>query len=409
MGDKGVMKKKLNIPQSVFHRIADPKHPGEYIYPGVFYIESGSKKDPTYYIRYRDPDGKARFETAGATATTAALAADIRRDRMKGREAPNAVRDARKAAEKKSSTTFEEYCNAWLARKKSTLARSTYRNYFSMLKVHVHPKIGKIPIVQITHRNIDDMLARMDGQNGTRTNTALIMIGGIFKDAVLRGDTENNPTVRVKKFREEKAEIDPMSFPEVKQFLIHVPQHYQAYFATAFLTGARPGELTALRKLHVDFKLRCISIREGMVRGEIGKLKTPTSRRDVDILPPLLPILQAHVESLPEDPNTLIFTTPSGTPMDLTNLRNWVWYPTLIKAGLRRRTMYQSRHSFASLMLSAGEDPQWVSRQLGHADLSMVISHYAKYIRNRDRVDGGKFVQGFDEATPERKMIEIGA
>jgi integrase len=84
--------------------------------------------------------------------------------------------------------------------------------------------------------------------------------------------------------------------------------------------------------------------------------------------------------------------------MDLTKLRNWIWYPALEKAGLRRRTMYQSRHTYASLMLSAGENPQWVSRQLGHADLSVLISHYAKYIRNRERMDGRKFVQGFDEA-----------
>jgi integrase len=304
VGDKG----KLDIPQSVFHRVEDPKHPGQYLYPGVFFI--GTKKDATYYIRYRSPDGKQRFEKAGPTAHTAALAADVRRDRMKGREDPNSVRDAKIAAEKKLSTTFEKYSDEWLARKKPTLAHSTYRNYASMLKVHVNLHLGKIPIVQITYRHIDDMQARMDGQNSNRKNSALIMIGGIFKDAVLRGDVEANPTARVKRFREEKPEIDPFSFGEVKQALAHIPRHYVPYFTTAFLTGARPGELFALRKMHIDFKLRCISIREGMVRGVIGKLKTPSSKRDIDILPPLFPILKAHVNSLPDDPTALVFTTP---------------------------------------------------------------------------------------------------
>ncbi len=397
------MGKKLGIPQSVFHRVEDPKHPGQYLYPGVFFI--GTKKDATYYIRYRDKEGKARFEKAGPTAHTAALAADVRRDRIRGREEPNTVRKAVQEAEKKISTTFQDYSDTWLERKKPTLAHSTYRNYASMLKVHVNPNIGKIPIVQVTYKHIDDMLARMDGQSGTRKNTALIMLGGIFKDAVLRGDIEANPTARVKRFREEKPEIDPMSFGEVKQCLAHIPKHYQVYFTTAFLTGARPGELFALRKMHIDFKLRTIAIREGMVDGKIGKLKTVSSKRDIDILPPLLPILKPHVDSLPADPTTLIFTTPSGTPMDLTNLRNLVWYPTLKRAGLRRRTMYQARHTYASLMLSAGEDPQWVSRMLGHADLSVLISHYAKYIRDRERMDGRKFVQGFDEAGTPQKIL----
>jgi len=393
---------KLNIPKSVFHRVPDPKHPGEFLYPGVFYI--GTMKDPTFYIRYRDKDRKPRFEKAGPSAHTAALAADVRRDRIRGREVPNAVRKGERKAQKIKSITFAEYTDAWLDRRKAVLARSTHGNYASMLKVHIYPRIGKIPMLDITNRHIDDLLARMEC-NGTRKNTAIVLIGGIFNEAVKRGEATTNPTERVNRFREDKADIDPLSFQEVKQALAHIPKHYVPYFNTAFFTGARPGELSALRKIHVDFKLRCISIREGMVRGEIGKLKTVSSRRDVEILPPLFNILRAHVDSLPEDPNQLIFTTPSGTAMELTNLRKWIWYPTLEKAGLRKRTMYQCRHTYASLMLSAGEDMHWVARQLGHANLSQIIEHYSKYIRNRDGADGRKFVQGFYEATPEPKAI----
>ena len=403
MGDKGVIKEKLNIPQSVFHRVEDPKHPGEYLYPGVFFI--GTKKDPTYYIRYRK-DGKARFEKAGPTAHTAALAADIRRDRIRGKEDPNAVRKAVLEEKKQKSITFKEYSEAWLQRRKPVLARATYRNYKSMLDVHVNDRIGKLQMADIAYRTIDDLMVRMVGCTGSRKNNARTLIGTIYKEAMLRGDCESNPTVRVKRFREEKAEIDPFSFPEVKQFLAHVPPHYRAYFATAFFTGARPSELFALKKVHVDFQLRCLSIREGMVHGEISKLKTPSSRRDVDILPPLFDILKNHVEALPNDPMQLVFTTPKGTAMDLTNLRLWVWYPTLEKGGLRPRTMYQTRHSFASLMLSAGEDPQWVARMLGHANLSPILGHYGKFIRNRDGSDGRRFVQGYYEAETEPKAIE---
>ena len=51
--------------------------------------------------------------------------------------------------------------------------------------------------------------------------------------------------------------------------------------------------------------------------------------------------------------------------------------------------MYQTRHTFASLMLSAGEDPLWVARMLGHTSTEMLYRHYGKYIRNRMRKDGG--------------------
>jgi len=60
--------------------------------------------------------------------------------------------------------------------------------------------------------------------------------------------------------------------------------------------------------------------------------------------------------------------------------------------------MYQTRHTFASLMLSYGEDPLWVARMLGHTSTEMLYRHYGKFIRNRMRRDGAKFLKGFEEA-----------
>ena len=60
--------------------------------------------------------------------------------------------------------------------------------------------------------------------------------------------------------------------------------------------------------------------------------------------------------------------------------------------------MYQTRHTFASLMLSHGEDPLWVARMLGHTTLDMIFRHYGKFIRNRMRRDGTRFLKGFEEA-----------
>ncbi|HQT98602.1 MAG TPA: hypothetical protein PK416_12145, partial [Thermodesulfobacteriota bacterium] len=57
----------------------------------------------------------------------------------------------------------------------------------------------------------------------------------------------------------------------------------------------------------------------------------------------------------------------------------------------------QTRHTFASLMLSHGEDPLWVARMLGHTTLDMIFRHYGKFIRNRARRDGTRFLSGMQE------------
>jgi hypothetical protein len=112
---------------------------------------------------------------------------------------------------------------------------------------------------------------------------------------------------------------------------------------------------------------------------------------------PLYSVIAGLRETSPPDAR-YVFATQKGKPMNVDNLRHRVWYPTLEIAGLRKRTMYQTRHTFASLMLSHGEDPMWVARMLGHTSLQMIFRHYGKFVRNRSRKDGARFLRGLEEA-----------
>ncbi|EQD55437.1 Phage integrase, partial [mine drainage metagenome] len=62
-----------------------------------------------------------------------------------------------------------------------------------------------------------------------------------------------------------------------------------------------------------------------------------------------------------------VFCTANGSPLDNDNFTNRVWYPLLRHLGLDARRPYQTRHTCATLWLAAGENPEWVARQLGHA------------------------------------------
>lgn len=49
--------------------------------------------------------------------------------------------------------------------------------------------------------------------------------------------------------------------------------------------------------------------------------------------------------------------------------------------NLEYRPIYHTRHTFATIMLENGEDILWVSNMLGHANSTMTLTRYARYIK----------------------------
>jgi integrase len=71
-------------------------------------------------------------------------------------------------------------------------------------------------------------------------------------------------------------------------------------------------------------------------------------------------------------------------------IRKMLWAHAVRKAGVRYRRPYQTRHTYASMMLSAGKHPMWVAQQMGHSDWTMIArvsmgSGFRKRIRRLGR------------------------
>lgn len=61
-------------------------------------------------------------------------------------------------------------------------------------------------------------------------------------------------------------------------------------------------------------------------------------------------------------------------------LRKYIWAKALKTGGVKYRCPYQTRHTFASMLLSEGKIPIWVANQLGHVNLLMLQKTYGRWI-----------------------------
>ena len=171
----------------------------------------------------------------------------------------------------------------------------------------------------------------------------------------------------------------------------------------------RTGEVHGLKWKYVDFERRLILMRETFVLGEDEYTKTDSSQRDIQMTQVVYDALRrqhAATGKLSE----YVFCNREGQPLDNKNFSDRVWYPLLRHLGLNARRPYQMRHTAATLWLASGEAPEWIARQLGHANTEMLFQVYSRYVpepdaarRLGDRPAAGVALRGRGRREPDRR------
>ena len=294
---------------------------------------------------------------------------------------------------------YGEVAKQWVEIKGKEIRSSTLIDYRSAMNCHVLPKIAKFPIREIGYLEIQKLVSEMSC-SGKRLKNVLIPMREVFKFAQLAGIIEKNPMDLIKSPKVRKPEIHPLSMEEVKRFLEHVQPEYRDFFTAAFFTGMRFGEMCVLKWRNVDFAHGVIRVRETRVNGEELPPKTPSSVRDINMLPPVVEALREQRKST-MGKSEYVFLNQHGQPLLVKWVHSYIWRPALDAAGLTRRRLYETRHTFATLMLDAGELPGWVQRMMGHETLQMIHERYYSYIKNYQRADGSAFMEKVYNACAE--------
>jgi integrase len=73
----------------------------------------------------------------------------------------------------------------------------------------------------------------------------------------------------------------------------------------------------------------------------------------------------------------LVFTGPTGGPIDGTTLLRQHFRPLLVRAGLPKLRFHDLRHSAATLLLGEGIHPKIVSEMLGHSNIAITLDLYS--------------------------------
>ena len=310
---------------------------------------------------------------------------------------------------------FSGYVDKWRQEMFPGMSDNQIRDYTSILKVHLLPEFGDQPFCEFRPIRIKKFLAKLKGhrqQNGSplsakRIQNVFIPLRIIVRDAIAEyGWTDfPDPFFNLKLPKIRKKLVQPFGFDEWQAFRKDLPEWYRNYFDFAVQTGLRPSEQVALKWDAVGDQF--IDIELSRVRNrEKTDLKNEYSRRQIEIRPAMREVLDVQRHQVSRFDSPYVFLTPIGTPIIQDRLRQQ-WAKAMKASGLAYRRMYETRHTFASWALGAGELPEWVARTLGHANTSMVYRTYGRFIPNLTRQDGSASEQQYRQQMAERGGDEI--
>lgn len=300
---------------------------------------------------------------------------------------------------------IEDYLERWIAGKKKQLKSSTWDGYNKIVTMLNASDIGRVLLPELKRSHVRAWCNQQECGNKWLANVQSVLRSAL-QDALDDDLLETNP---LNGWKYENADaikpqddVDPFTTDERESILnaCRDPQH-RNLFEFAFWTGLRTSELIALTWEDIDWRRGEARISKARTQAaeEAETTKTRAGIRDVKLLAPALAALKRQ-KAITFLEGGVIFRDPrNGQPWTGDEpIRQGPWKTALKKAGIRYRRPYQTRHTYASMMLTAGEPLGWVANQMGHRDLSMLARIYARWIKSATPDVGNKAVAMFSGA-----------
>ncbi|MGO9197045.1 MAG: tyrosine-type recombinase/integrase [Acidimicrobiales bacterium] len=323
-----------------------------------------------------------------------------------------------------SSHTVERLLTEWLDLAGPSLSPRTVVVTKGYIDKAIVPAIGSIPVSRLTTVEIDRFyrqLAIVGGPRRKYSPATIRRVHGILRRALSQGVRwgwiRQNPAVEASPPRVPLRELKPPTPGEVAK-LFRIAQESDPTLAMfvvlAASTGARRGEVLALRWSDVELEKSSVSIERGLVLAgdqliEQGT-KTHQSRR-VALDGSTMALLRAHRGRMEElaplcDGNLaadafVLSASPNGSVPLRPDSTTRAFRALCEKASVKGVRLHDLRHYVATRLLGAGVDVRTVAGRLGHRNPSTTLNVYAHFLPEADRQAAEALGQLFDAALGE--------
>lgn len=292
-----------------------------------------------------------------------------------------------------SKRTVGELLNEWLAvAVKPRVRRRTHDDYTRIARADLIPQLGHRPLSRLAASEIQGLYAAMTGRGVSPRSVRYThaVLSGALKQAVRWRWIARSPASLVSLPRQSHREMRALDDAQARRFVdAATGDTFGALWVLLITTGLRPSEALALR--WSDIEAGRLHVQRGLTRHpdgsfEFNEPKTARGRRAVTLPQSTTVALRDHRQRQLSDrlragaawtDRDLVFSTAAGEPLDFRALVRRHFKKLLRLADVPTIRPYDLRHTCATLLLKAGQNPRIVSERLGHENVSLTLDTYS--------------------------------
>lgn len=274
---------------------------------------------------------------------------------------------------------------------KDEMSISTFVIYRRVINYKLIPVFGDYYIYELTPSLIREWITLI-GRTAKTIKNCLTPLRAMLDEALNEGLIQVHPLnklalPKILRTYGEKSEyqVKPFLSFERDEIIAKAEGQFKNLIQFGFWSGLRTSELIALKWQDIDIINGVANICRAKVFNTEKTTKTKAGVRKLILLPKALEALLNQAAYTKNDKRGFIFHNPStNAPWGNSNKIGLAWNRVLKQCNVEYRNSYQMRHTYASMLLSNGENPLFVAKQMGHVNTEMIFKVYGKWLPTKD-------------------------